>query len=1092
MATINGTSGNDSLTGTSGNDTLNGIGGNDTLVGSGGTDFYDGGTGTDTLDLRATAAGITVNLADGMMSGGFNGTVANIERVLAGNGADNLIGGAGSQNLSGRTGNDTLAGAQGNDTLWGGGDADAFVFRQTGTANADAIADFASGSDRIVLDTVVMGTLGASGNFAAGDERFVANSSGTAQEADDRVIYETDTRQIWYDPDGTGVAPRELIATLQSSATLVATDIVVVGGGPVPIVGTDGNDSLTGTNGNDVIDGRGGNDTLRGLEGADSLRGGDGNDVLWSNDGPTTFANPDGAADTLDGGLGDDQYNVDGAEDVILADPGGIDLVLARGPSWTLGDGLDNLFLGTEAADGTGNALDNRIVSAWAGGTILGMGGNDTLQARGNDLVTVRGGDGDDTLLSSPTGGANLLVGDAGNDLLSGHIGPVTMTGGSGADTFLYDRDPTQFPEDDLITDFASSEDSIRLDGAAMPALGASGTFASNDARFAANPTGTAQDSSDRVVYNTTTGDLWYDEDGTGQAAAARLFTLQGAPLLAATDIEVVNGIAGWPMITGTEGDDTLIGTNRNDTIDGLGGNDSLRGNDGADLMVGGDGNDTLSAWFDDSGDRFADTLDGGLGDDVYFVNDDGDMILADPGGVDTVHIDNGNWTLGDGLENLDVHDSTGGPGNGVGNELDNIMRFGTSFQGMGGNDLLITAAPESSTSAHGGDGNDTLVGGGFRSSLFGDAGDDVLDPGSNEFFPFDENQLTGGAGADSFVFDEALGASANRILDFTSGADEIVLDGNAHPNIGASGRFAAGDARFAANSTGTAQDLSDRVIYNTANGDLWYDANGSADGGAALIVTLQGAPTFAATDIEVVNGTAPSGNVINGTAGNDTLSGTAGDDTINGLGGNDLFLAGSTGGADVIDGGAGRDSIEFKERATSPIQVDFMVGTITGGSSGTIEFTNIERVVTGNFHDDLTGDAGSQTLTGQGGADTLWGAGGADTLWGGSGVDNFLFREMGTANADRISDFASGSENLWLDDVAFTTIGPDGRFAAGDARFKANSSGTATDMNDRVVFNTSTGQLYYDADGSGSGAAALIATVQAGAAVAATDIVVI
>ena len=50
----------------------------------------------------------------------------------------------------------------------------------------------------------------------------------------------------------------------------------------------------------------------------------------------------------------------------------------------------------------------------------------------------------------------------------------------------------------------------------------------------------------------------------------------------------------------------------------------------------------------------------------------------------------------------------------------------------------------------------------------------------------------------------------------------------------------------------------------------------------------------------------------------------------------------------------------------------------------------------------------------------------------------------------------------------------------------------TATDTNDRVVYNTSTGSLYYDADGSGAGAAQLIATFSGNPAVAATDIVVI
>jgi serralysin len=172
---------------------------------------------------------------------------------------------------------------------------------------------------------------------------------------------------------------------------------------------------------------------------------------------------------------------------------------------------------------------------------------------------------------------------------------------------------------------------------------------------------------------------------------------------------------------------------------------------------------------------------------------------------------------------------------------------------------------------------------------------------------------------------------------------------------------------------------------------------------------------------------------------------------------------------------------------------VDFAAGTITGGSSGTISFTSIERVLGGNFNDVLNGDAAAQTLTGQGGSDTIWGAGGVDTLWGASGADSFVFREMGTPNADRIADFTSGSDKLHLDDATFTAIGAMGNFASGDGRFAANSSGTAQDAGDRVIFNTSTGALYYDADGSGASAAPqLIATVQSGATVAATDIVVI
>src|ERR671914_610361 len=195
----------------------------------------------------------------------------------------------------------------------------------------------------------------------------------------------------------------------------------------------------------------------------------------------------------------------------------------------------------------------------------------------------------------------------------------------------------------------------------------------------------------------------------------------------------------------------------------------------------------------------------------------------------------------------------------------------------------------------------------------------------------------------------------------------------------------------------------------------------------------------------------------INGTSGNDTLSGTSGDDTINGLGGSDLVLAGSIG----------------------------------GGSSGTISFTSVERVVGGNFNDILTGNAAGQTLTGRFGADTLWGAGGNDTLWGGGDGNTFVFRENGTANADRVSDFASGSDKILLDASVMSVPGASGNFAAGDDRFVANSGGTAQDAEDRIVFNTTTKQVFYDADGSGSGAAVLIATLQSSATLVATDIVV-
>ena len=71
--------------------------------------------------------------------------------------------------------------------------------------------------------------------------------------------------------------------------------------------------------------------------------------------------------------------------------------------------------------------------------------------------------------------------------------------------------------------------------------------------------------------------------------------------------------------------------------------------------------------------------------------------------------------------------------------------------------------------------------------------------------------------------------------------------------------------------------------------------------------------------------------------------------------------------------------------------------------------------------------------------------------------------------------------------------LGSSGAFAAGDARFHAAAGANGGhDANDRVVYNTSTGQLYYDADGNGAGAAEIFATLTTKPVITASDIVVI
>ena len=1690
MATVNGTTGNDTLSGTSSNDTINGLGGNDTILGSTGSDFIDGGAGFDSIEYKNAANGLIVDFAAGTISGGAAGsmTFTGIERIVAGNFNDQMTGNAASQTLTGQGGNDTLWGAGGTDTLWGGVGNDTFIFRETGTANADRISDWQSGLDTILLDGAVMTALGASGDFAAGDARFWSSTSGTAHDADDRVIYNTSTGQLWYDADGNGSGAAVLIATLQNAPTLLATDIAVEngssgggggGGGSTP---TAGNDSLTGTAGNDSINGLAGNDTINGLAGMDTidggtgvdsmvggddddifivdntgdvvvelegggsfdeirasvsytlpawvnnlmltgsatlngignelanristsgtgsrleglagndtliggttqgvnvLLGGDGNDSLvggrsgdridggtgndiladgdsisvtyvfavapgtanadrifnigsdtieldgtvhmnigangrmvvgdprfWTSDtgtahdaddrviyngftrelwydadgngpgsrqliltlegdngssiGETMISVVNGSsatgstingtsgndslmgtagndtinglagddtinggagADSMTGGDGHDVYFVDHPDDVIVEfENGGIDTVSASTLFYTLPAWVNNLTLIGAAQFGDGNELDNVIVGNDANNSLEGGFGNDTInggagndgialpaasgggffQNPGNDSIdggegidgvhfaigdlattdaatvnlgagtysiagpegtasgtlanieNVGGGYADDRITGSAA--ANALDGNEGNDTLDGAGGNDTLSGfeGDGLDTFMFTVAPGA-SNADLITRFVSADDQIVLDGTVHASSGASGTFAAGDARFWSSTAGTAHDADDRVIYNTLNGQLWYDADGNGGGAALLIATLQNNPTLTAADIAIVNGSGsggggGGSTINGTPGNDSLAGTAGNDTInglagddtiDGVGGNDTLTGGtgfdhfrftttpgganadlitdfgflhdseivldsavhanlgpsgmvaeddgrfykapgasaghdaddrivynestgdlwydadgngsgaaqliarlqgapfvtasdftvfnsaqqtpthqvgtNGPDSLVGGESSDTLEGlggddtlvgglgndsllggdgndWLD--GTEGFDTMDGGLGNDTYDAGDSPGLIV-DAGGSDTLIA--GQGALADGIENFIVRNELHFPTDVDGNSLDNVIRVevGSAFvYGLGGNDtiegaggfiivsyggasfgndivvagarggwmefgtsaVVIDIAAGTATSSEGnvsfsglstvagsdagdritagnaggihiiglrgddtliggagndsfegegvrfdvpvesiGTGNDSISGGAGNDTLSGNDGNDTLDGGlGNDRLGSGHLSDGGTQGNDTFMFTVAPGAAnADVITDFNFGADRIVLDGSVHASSGPSGAFAAGDVRFWASGTGTAHDADDRVIYNTSNGQLWYDADGNGGGAAQLIATLEGAPGLTATDITIVNGSGGGGggggSVINGTAGSDTLSGTAGNDTINGLGGNDTIL-GSTG-SDFIDGGAGFDSIEYKN-AASALVVDFSAGTINGGVSGTMAFTGIERIVAGNSADRMTGNGASQTLTGQGGNDTIEGMGGNDTLWGGGGSDFFVFYEAGTANADRISDWVSGTDKVQFESSStFANIGADGNFAAGDARFWSSTTGTAHDASDRVLYNTTTGQLYYDADGTGSIAAQLVATVQSGAAVAATDIVVI
>ncbi len=342
------------------------------------------------------------------------------------------------------------------------------------------------------------------------------------------------------------------------------------------IHGNEAANTMHGNAGNDVLYGYGGNDAIYGDDGNDTLAGGLGDDLLDGGLG----------ADTMRGGSGDDSYLVDNAADVVdeLNDGGaGIDTVFASitlslGSATLLGS-VENLTLtGTADLDGTGNTLANVIFGNSGNNHLFGNAGNDTLSGglgndvldggsgvdlmtggAGNDSYYVDnaadivdelsdGGAGIDTIYSSIhlnlgwavvkgvvenltlTGTANIngagnalantIIGNSGNNILYGGGGNDTLTGGAGKDVFVFDTALNATTNVDKITDFSVVDDTISLAKSIFTALGAKGELAAS--AFVSNLTGLATHTTDRIIYNSSTGSLYYDADGSGAGAAVK------------------------------------------------------------------------------------------------------------------------------------------------------------------------------------------------------------------------------------------------------------------------------------------------------------------------------------------------------------------------------------------------------------------------------------------------------------------------------------------------------------------------------------------------------------------------------------------
>ena len=231
---------------------------------------------------------------------------------------------------------------------------------------------------------------------------------------------------------------------------------------------------------------------------------------------------------------------------------------------------------------------------------------------------------------------------------------------------------------------------------------------------------------------------------------------------------------------------------------------------------------------------------------------------------------------------------------------------------------------------------------------------------------------------------------------------------------------------------------------------------------------------TGSTTDESVFLSGSLGNDVFIGSVGNDTLTGNAGDDVLRGSAGND-----------GMDGGAGIDFLDFSDGAAginfTLVQSNTSTAVNLSGAIGlgNDSYSNMEGVIGTNFNDTLNGSSLADVLMGGGGNDTINGGLGNDTLSGGNDNDTFVFDTPldATNNVDAILDFnANSADKIQLDKTIFSAL--EVGASLDPEHFAANEGGNAVDGDDYVLYDSATGNLYYDADATGSGSKVLFATL--------------
>ncbi len=923
-------SGNDAVTGNDaanylqgrdGNDDLRGGGGNDVLEGGGGADQLDGGSGLDWTSYRESNAGVTVNMAEGTLTGGHadGDVLINIENIIGSGHVDTLTGDAGANSLEGGSGADRLAGGAGEDT-----------------------ASYAQ-SDAAVVVRLHSGE--ARGGDASGDT-FVATVTVEYIDGNDATQQETvpDIEHL------VGSAHADILAGDSRANHLAGgpgNDRLYggPGGGDDVLSGGPGEDSLFGGTGDDVMEGGADADTLRGGAGADTAAYSHSSGVeVRLHDG--TARGGDAEGDVLDG-----IENLTGSAyaDILEGDENANRLDGGAGVDWLSYAGSDaGVDVRLRNGIGTGGHAEGDVITGFE--NVEGSDYNDVL---GGDSAAnhLAGGAGNDGLWSS-----------SGNDILEGGAGTDRMYGGSGTDTVVYRNSDAAVTvnleegtgtgghaQGDTIAEVENVDgsgfgDVLEGDGAVNRLYGGEGDDelkggGGNDVLEGGAGADQLDGGTgvDTVTYQNSNAAVTVnlgDRSATGGHAEGDVFT----------SVE---------KIIGSVYGDILVGGDGTDLLDGAGGDDELEGGAGADRLDGGAGTDTAVYRNSNAGvivNLGSGTFTGGHAEDDTGVNienlegSDYDDVLTGDSSANRLYGGEGNDILdgGEGIDRLD-----GGPGvdtvsyanaaegmyinlrfnTGSRNDYNDRTEQIVNVENVIGTDHLDSIRGDSGKNdLYGREGNDSLNGGAGDDRLFGEAGDDEL------WGLTGADLIDGGKGIDIAVYWSSDAAVTVNLATGTgqgghAEGDEITgvenLWGSDHADTlsgdnGANRLYGGrGDDELRGNSGddvlegdlgadrldgGPGMDMASYSLSNegvTVKLGEGIIGGGHADGD--VLVSIEGIQGSRYDD------------VLEGDNGANRLSGGIGDDTLKGNGGADRFIFEHSNRDDVIlDFTDGEDRIDL------------------------------------------------------------------------------------------------------------------------------------------------------------------------------------